>query len=170
MHPVVRGKISFAAKFVVFLVLFYGLVAFYPVNDRVIVPFTAAITRAAASIARGFDRDVTATGTTIASGRFAMDVKNGCNAVETMILFIAAILAFPAPARLRLVALLIGLPAIQLANLVRLTSLFWLGTTRPEWFNIFHVAIWQSVIILIGVAMFAIWSSRVARQPTADRG
>jgi len=170
MNAVTRGKLIFATKFVVFLALLYGLVALYPVNDRVIVPFTAAITRAAASIVRIFDRDVIATGTTIGSNRFAMDVKNGCNAVETMILFLAAVLAFPASARLRLIAILIGLPAIQLANLVRLTSLFWVGSTRPDWFNLFHVAVWQSVIILIGVAMFAIWSSRIARQPTAHRG
>jgi len=48
--------------------------------------------------------------------------------------------------------------------------LFWLGATRPAWFNLFHIAIWQSVIILIGVAMFAIWTSRVAGRSTANRG
>jgi len=159
----VRQKLIFAARFAGLLLLFYVIIAVNPVNDRVIVPFTAEIARISAAMLRIFVRDVATAGTTIVSRRFSMDVENGCNAVETMILFAAAVLAFPASVRDRLVGLAIGLPAIQALNIVRLFSLFLLGVHRPDWFSVSHIAIWQTVIILIGVAMFVIWSSRVAR-------
>ena len=168
MNPQVRNKVAFATKFVGLLVIFYAVIAFHPVNDYVVVPFTATITRVAGSAVRVFDRDAMVRGTIITSSRFGIDVKNGCNAIETMALFSAAVLSFPAPLSRRLAALLIGLPALQLVNVVRLTSLFWLGTRHPDVFDVFHVAVWQVVIILIGVAMFGTWSSFVVARATVN--
>jgi exosortase/archaeosortase family protein len=80
-----------------------------------------------------------------------------------MILFMAAVLAFPSTSQLRLMGLAAGLPAIQLINLVRLVSLYWSGIHRPQWFTFLHIVVWQTAVILVGVAIFIIWSSRVAR-------
>jgi exosortase H (IPTLxxWG-CTERM-specific) len=159
----VRERLIFAARFGVLLLLFYVIVALNPVNDHVIVPFTAVVTRISAALLRLTGSDVTAAGTRMLSKRFSMDVENGCNAVETMMLFAAAVLAFNAPIRDRLLGIALGLPAIQLINLVRLISLYLLGVHRPDWFTVWHVGVWQSLIILSGVGMFMIWSSRVAR-------
>lgn len=163
-----RARLAFAGRFLAFLTVFYAVVAFNPINDGAVVPFTGAVTRVAAQVVRLFDRDVQAVGTTMASSRFVIDVKNGCNAVEVMIFFTAAVLAFPAPMRVRIAGLAAGLPLIQLLNLVRLASLFWIGTRHPSLFNLFHVALWQTVMILIGVTMFVVWSSSASRQ-TAGR-
>ena len=157
-----RSRLIFAAKFIALLVVFYALIAIPTVNEQVVVPFSAGIARIAGAVVRLMEGDLHVVGTTMASPRFAIDVRNGCNAVETMMLFAAAVLSFPASARYRLIGLAVGLPVIQVANIFRLTSLYWLGSRRPEWFDVFHVAIWQSLIILIGVAMFAIWTSRHA--------
>ncbi|HEY3055792.1 MAG TPA: exosortase H [Thermoanaerobaculia bacterium] len=162
-------RLFFTAKFLALLIFFYAITALPFVNDHVTVPFTAFLTRVSVNVLGLFDGDVHAVGTTMASERFAMDVRNGCNAVETMMLFAAAVLSFPASARFRMIGLAIGLPIIQLVNIVRLTSLFWVGSRHARWFDVFHIALWQSVIILIGVAMFAIWSSRSAAQATAHR-
>ena len=169
MNQATRQRITFAINFLVLLVLFYVVIALKPVNDHVIVPFTTAITNISGMTLRTFERDISISGTTIGSPRFSVDVKNGCNAVEAMMLFAAAVLAFPAPLRSRLLALAVGLPIIQIVNMARLTSLFWLGVRHPDWFDIFHIALWQTVIILISVAMFATWSSRVVAPKTASR-
>lgn len=162
-----RRRLVFAGRFLGLLLLLYVVVAVNPVNDHVVVPFTAFVTRVSGVAVRLFDAEVRVSGTTMASPRFAIDVRNGCNAVEAMILFTAAVLAFPAPVRWRLAGLAIGLPVLQLVNVLRLTSLFWLGAWRPDLFNVVHIALWQSVIILIGVAMFVFWSSRSAARPAA---
>ena len=66
-------------------------------------------------------------GTVINSPHFALDVRNGCNGVEAMMVLAAAMLAFPATLRSRLAGLLVGSVAIQILNLVRVSSLVWLG-------------------------------------------
>ena len=159
-----RKKLIFAGRFAVLLLLFYVIVALNPVNDHVIVPFTVQVTKISVALLRIFGVDVTAAGTRMVSSAFSMDVQNGCNAVETMILFAAAVLAFEAPLRDRLLAIALGLPLIQLINLIRLMTLFLVGVHRSEWFTFSHVGVWQSLIILSGVGMFVIWSSRIARQ------
>ena len=165
-----RRRITFAVRFVVILLILYVVVALNQVNDRVIVPFTEVITGAVGALMRGVDPHVQVSGTTISSGAFAIDVRNGCNAVETMMLFTAALLAFPASPRRRLIGLVIGLPLIQLLNVVRLASLLWLGVHHRPLFDLFHVAVWQAVMILIGVAIFAAWSSSVTTQSIAHSG
>lgn len=79
------------------------MVALNPVNDSVIVPFTEVVARSSALVLRSVEGGVEAAGTVIRSPRFAIDVRNGCNGVEATILLAAAIFAFPAMLRSRLI-------------------------------------------------------------------
>jgi exosortase H (IPTLxxWG-CTERM-specific) len=107
-------------------------------------------------------------GTVMRSPRFALDVQNGCNGVEAMILLAAAILAFPATLRSRLIGLAITSVAIQMVNVVRLSTLFWLGEHHRRIFDFFHVAVWQSLVILAAISMFVLWSWKFAERPLAS--
>ena len=55
-----------------------------------------------------------------------------------------------------------GLFAIQIINLVRIVSLFYIGVFLPELFSQSHIFIWQSVVILAGVALWVIWAHFLA--------
>jgi len=159
-----RPRIVFVAKFCVALIVLYAVVALNQVNDRVIVPFTEVVARGAAMLLRGVESGVGVTGTVMRSPLFALDVRNGCNGVEAVILLAAAILAFPATLRSRLIGLTIASVAIQLLNLVRLSSLFWLGEHHRRIFDFFHVAVWQSLIILAAISIFVLWSWKFAEK------
>ncbi len=135
--------------------------AVQPVNDRVVVPFTERIVRVSSVALRAIGEPVAAQGTHIRSVAFAVDVKNGCNGVEAMLILFAAVLAFPASWRQRLAGLLIGVAVIQVLNLVRVVSLFWLGVHHREVFDMFHTAVWQTLLILVSVGLFVLWSRRV---------
>ena len=135
--------------------------AIRPVNDHVVEPFTGLIVRASAGVLRVLGEGTQASGTQISSPAFAVDVKNGCNGVEAMLLLVAAMLAFPATARQRLAGLALGMAAIQIANLIRVVSLFWLGVHHRSVFELFHAAIWQTALILLSVVFFILWSRRV---------
>jgi exosortase H (IPTLxxWG-CTERM-specific) len=163
-----RPRIVFIAKFLAGLIGFYAVVALNPVNDHVIVPFTEVVARSSAVILRGIGIGVEVTGTVIESRRFALDVHNGCNGVEATILLAAAILAFPATLRSRLAGLAISSVAIEVLNLVRLSSLFWLGEYHRQTFSFFHIAVWQSLVILAAISMFVFWSWKFAERPLAD--
>jgi len=155
-----RRSAFFLIRFVVLLVVFYAIVASHPVNDAVIVPFTSAIARVSAVILNVLGEQVTVNGTEIRSSRFAVAIENGCNGVETALLFGAAVLAFPAPWRRRLIGFLAGFGAIQAINLVRVVSLFWIGAHRPALFSSSHTVLWQSIVVLCGVLFFLAWATR----------
>jgi exosortase H (IPTLxxWG-CTERM-specific) len=160
-----NSRFVFVAKFVAAMVVLYAVVALNQVNDYVIVPFTEVVASGSAVVLRVVESGVEAVGTVIRSPRFALDVQNGCNGIEAVILLAAAILAFPATLRSRLIGLTVASVAIELVNLVRLSSLFWLGEHYRRIFDFFHVAVWQSLVILAAISMFVLWSWKFAEKP-----
>jgi exosortase H (IPTLxxWG-CTERM-specific) len=162
-----KPRVAFVAKFGAALLILYAVIALNQVNDAVIVPFTEVVARGSALLLRGVEGGVTTQGTVMLSSRFALDVRNGCNGVEATILLVAAILAFPATLRSRIIGLVVASIAIELLNIIRLSSLFWLGEHYRRVFDLFHVAVWQSLIILAAISMFVLWSWKFAERPVA---
>jgi exosortase H (IPTLxxWG-CTERM-specific) len=167
--PLRKPGFVFVARFLGALILFYAVIAYPPVNEHVIVPFTEMVVRGSALILRGIHEPIVVAGTVIRSASFAIDVHNGCNAVEAMLLLAAAMLAFPATLRSRLKGLFIGSVAIQILNLIRVSSLVWLGEHHREAFDVVHVAVWQTIVILAALTMFIWWSLRFAEKPVQAR-
>jgi exosortase H (IPTLxxWG-CTERM-specific) len=163
-----RRSLLFLARFVALLLGFYFVVASHPVNDAVIVPFTAGVARICAVILSAIGENVAVAGTEIRSGDFAVNIENGCNGVEAALLFGSAILAFPAPWRRRALGLVTGFAAIQALNFVRVVSLFWIGAHRPVLFSSSHTVLWQSAVVLFSVLLFLFWASREQRTRAAE--
>ncbi len=163
-----RRSVFFLLRFVALLVAFYSVVASRPVNDAVIVPFTAGVARASAAVLTAFGEKVSVAGTEIRSSLFTVNIENGCNGVETALLFGSAVIAFPAPWPWRLGGLAAGFAAIQAVNLVRVVSLFWIGAHRPRFFSSSHTVLWQSIVVLCGVLLFLAWASRVQKAGAAE--
>jgi exosortase H (IPTLxxWG-CTERM-specific) len=158
----------FLARFLVLLAALYFLVAWRPVNDRVIEPFTSGIASVSGAILRVMGEPITVNDTTISGGGFAVNIENGCNGIETALLFASAVLAFPAPWRARLVGAVLGLLAIQVVNFVRVVSLFWIGRHHPAFFQSSHTVIWQSAVVLFGVVLFFLWAARQPRMAPTE--
>lgn len=165
-----RTQILFLVKFFVILIAAYLLIAWNPVNDHVIVPFTEGVAQVSGAILRGIGQPVTTTGTVIQSARFGVNINNGCNGVEAMLILLASIVAFPATLKARAAGLFLGAIAVQLLNAVRIVTLYLLGAYQPRLFDMFHTAVWQILIILSAIAFFLIWSARVAPNRLATRG
>jgi hypothetical protein len=83
---------------------------------------------------RAFDGDAMSHGNVLFSKRsgFAVSIEAGCNGVEALLVLAAAMLAFPAPWRMKLIGLAIGAVAIQALNIVRVISLYYLGQWKPR--------------------------------------
>jgi len=160
VNPARRRSLLFLLRFVVLLGVFAFLVAWKPVNDRVIVPFTAGVAHVSAAVLNAIGENVAVTGTELRAAGFSVDIENGCNGVETALLFCSAVLAFPASWRARIAGLLLGFVAIQLLNLVRVVTLFWIGHHRPALFSAAHTVLWQSAVVIAGVLLFLLWASR----------
>ena len=164
-----RPQVLFLIKFFVILTAAYLLIAWNPVNDHVIVPFTAGIARMSGALLNLMGQHVTMNGTIITSPRFAVNINNGCNGVEAMLILLASIVAFPASLRARAAGLALGALAVQVLNAVRIITLYLLGAYYPRLFDAFHTAVWQIIIILAAIVFFLMWSSRVGPSRLATR-
>jgi exosortase H (IPTLxxWG-CTERM-specific) len=131
-----------------------------PPGQRFVVdPWTALVARAATAAMGAFDPNVIAVGPTImnASGGFGVTILAGCNGIEAMIVLAAAILAYPAPLKHRLLGLAVGVVAIQALNLARIVSLFYLGQWNREVFEWAHLYVWQVLIMLDALIVWLLW-------------
>ncbi len=163
-----RQEITFLTVFVLILGVGFTLLSLDLINDRLVVPFTAGVARVSGATLDLLGQDVTMEDTVIRSSRFAVNIENGCNGVETMIIFLAAVLAFPASWKARAVGLALGLLAIQLVNLVRVVALFLTGVYFPDFFDSSHTVVWQTVVILCGVFLWIFWANRYALPAPAE--
>ncbi len=91
---------------------------------------------------------------------FAIEMKDGCNGVNVMILLWSAILAFPASRPAKLIGLLAGAIAIHGLNFFRFVSLFYLGQYRMSWFEFAHLYLWETLIMLDALIVFGLWVRR----------
>jgi len=148
--------------FIIFTVLLIGLFTLeilQPVEKFFIIPFTSMIADISVWIVKGFDENVIATGNVLrdsVSG-FGVRIERGCNGLEAVIILFSAIFAFPAPFKNKIMGFIAGLFAIQLLNLVRIISLYYLGQWNYTAFEWFHLYLWQALIILDALVVWIIW-------------
>ncbi len=157
-----RRELQFLILFVVLLGGGFSLISLNWVNDHVIEPFTGGIAHASGATLNLLGQNVTQTGTVLRNARFAVNIRNGCNGVEAMLIFLAAVLAFPASWKSRLTGLTLGIVAIQAVNLIRVVALFLTGIYFPRIFDTSHTVIWQTIVILFGVLLWIFWANRFA--------
>ena len=131
-----------------------------PIGQRFVVdPWTALVAQAASAAMRTFDPGVMAMGPTIvqAANGFAVTILAGCNGIEAMIVLAAALLAYPAPLKHKLIGLAVGIVAIQALNLVRIASLFYIGQWNVAVFEWAHLYAWQVLIMLDALIVWLLW-------------
>ena len=157
-HPAVRGTLTT----VIVLVVLAGSLALYfqLFGTGFIQTISEPTAESSAFTLNLFGAGVTTTGTIVASGRFAYNIVAECTAVGPLILYVGAVLAYPATARSKLVGAGLGLGIIGGMNVVRLVSLFYIGTYAPHRLDVFHLLIWQGIMILGVVMLWLFWLRR----------
>ena len=146
-------------KFVIILLALFAIELTGPVQTWVIQPFTAAVAKVSAVVLQTFDSTVQAQGIVLSNMTTgaAVSIQPGCNGVEAMIVVLAAIAATPASWKQKLVGLAAGFLAIQVLNVVRIISLFYLLQWNPVWFEWAHLYLWQALIMLDGLIVYLLW-------------
>lgn len=159
-----RRELTFVGLFLVILSVSFTILSLQQVNDGFVEPFTGGVAEASGVALKILGQDITKTGTVIAlNGRsFAVNIRNGCNGLETMVIYLAAVLAFPAPWKARILGLVFGSIAIQAINLVRVVALFFTGAYFPKFFDSSHTVVWQTIVIAFGVFLWIFWADRLA--------
>jgi len=155
----------FVTVFLLVLLALFVLEMQVPVQKAVIEPFTGALAALSAGLILPFDDSVVAYGKVLqfTDTGFAVSIEAGCNGVEATIVLVAAVLAFPAPWRARLLAIGAGFLAVQAMNILRIISLFYLGRWNMDAFTWVHLYLWPVLIMLDVLIVFVVylrWLSR----------
>ena len=153
--PVTRFVIVFA----LILVLLFALEMLSTVQEHVIVPFTGMLASLSAALVLPFDSSVVSYGKVLqfTDSGFGVSIEAGCNGIEATLVFIAAVVAFPASWRARLLAVGLGFLAIQAMNIVRIISLFYLGDWNLTFFSWVHLYLWPALIMLDALIVFIVY-------------
>ncbi len=158
---------KFILIFLVVLVALFTLEMLAPVQAVVVQPFTASLATLSAALITPFDSNVIAYGRVIAHSvnGFAVSIESGCNGVEAAIVLIAGVLAYPAPWHYRLLAIVAGFLTIQVLNIARIISLFYLGQWNLDIFNWTHLYLWPVFIMLDVLIVFILYLRFLERRP-----
>ncbi len=158
--------LRFVMTFLLILIALFTLEMLNPVQEHVITPFTSLLAHLSAVLILPFDNSVIAYGKVLQfkDSGFAVSIEAGCNGVEATIVLIAAICAFPGSWRARLIAIGLGFLAIQVLNIVRIISLFYLGNWNLEYFSWIHLYLWPALIMLDVLVVFIFYLRYLSKQ------
>jgi exosortase/archaeosortase family protein len=161
-----KPVLLFGLKFGLLIALLYAVLStsFF---DRALYGYLEANAWLANSILNLCGQGSHVSEVTITSPRFSMAIRRGCDAVEPTWLLCAAMLAFPSRFVPKLYGMLVGIVVLQLLNLLRIISLYWIGIHWPAFFNSAHLEIWPVVFILIAILIFVRWRTWPPTTPKA---
>jgi len=161
-----RSVVIFLAGFALSILGFSLLFQIAWIDSLIIVPMTEALAAISNVIIRPMGFDTHVEGTTISEpGGFAVNILKGCNGAYVLAIYLSAVLAFPSTAREKAVGVLLGIPAVQGINLVRIASLYYIGARHPALFERFHYHVWQTVVIVLSMIVWIAWAEILVKNP-----
>ena len=161
--------IRFFVLFVLLQAVLFGAELTPWAQQYFVVPWTDTLASLSAWLVTVFDPNVAASGKLLRStaNGFAVSIEAGCNGVEATIVLIAAMLAFPASWKRRLLGLAVGIVAVQGLNIVRVISLFYLGQWNLNVFEWAHLYVWQALIMLDVLIVWLVWVRTLPQRSAA---
>ena len=152
--------LRFALPFLALIALFLALGA-TPIAERIVqMPLCHAVAEVA-RLALSLIGEASVTGRLLRFDGFEAVVVEACNGFLPSAIYVAAVLAFPCSWRAKGFGLLLGVPAIQVVNVVRVVSLMVLGAYWPALFERVHIFVWQTLVIAFTMAIWVGWIESV---------
>jgi len=149
---VVKGSLIFAGGILIFLFIYPKLT-----GGELFLALRSHI-----ASATGFFLDLTGvnaqvTGAMVTSPDFSMSIIAACTGIVPTAIVISAVLAYPSTIRQKIEGIALGIVCIYAFNLVRMVSLFLVGSTFPNFFESAHYIVGQSIMILLAIGLWLFW-------------
>lgn len=96
-------------------------------------------------------------------GAFAVKIIDECTGIYEMLIFAAAVLAFPTTWRKKAIGVVLGCPLIYLFNVLRIAVLIVVGRFWPGAFDFMHLYFWQATMIVMITSVWLLWIVKVVR-------
>jgi archaeosortase B (VPXXXP-CTERM-specific) len=110
-----------------------------------------------------FTDQVTMRGKMVTYGGFTVTIVDECTGLYEMLIYSAAVLAFPTTWKNKGMGLLMGNPLIYLFNVLRIGMLIFVGEVGRDWFDFMHVYFMQATMIVMITGVWLLWITRVVR-------
>lgn len=97
-----------------------------------------------------------------------INVYEGCNGINVMIIFVAFLFAYGGPGRFFVWFLPTGLALIHLINLVRIALLYFTAVHRPDHFYYFHKFFFTGILYVAVFCLWALWVFKFQEKETVQ--
>jgi archaeosortase B (VPXXXP-CTERM-specific) len=111
-----------------------------------------------------FADGVTVAGKVVAFKGFAVHIIEECTGVYEVLIFTAAVLAFPTSWAKKWIGLGLGVPLLYSFNVFRIGILILVGKYFPEYFDFMHLYFWQATLILMITSVWLLWITQVVNR------
>ena len=154
VSPVVRFVMLFLALVLLIGIGFSQLITRY--HDQVLwlMEGTATICGAVLSV---FSSQVFYGGVNVSYQGFTVEIIDECTGLFEMLIYLAAVFSFATSIKKKLIGVLLGLPAIFVFNLARITLLLVAGAYSWKLFEFMHLYLWQVTLIIMIATIWIGW-------------
>lgn len=101
-----------------------------------------------------------------ASDGTVLNVFEGCNGLNVMIVFVAFLVAFGGPLKKMAWFIPAGLLIIHVFNLLRIGLLYYVATHFEQYFYFFHKYLFTAILYMVVFGLWVYWVTKIARTPT----
>lgn len=162
--PPVRFIVLFLAALGVLSVVYPWLSTRYHAQMKMFMAATAWMVGKGLAL---FGADATVGGRMVHMTGFSVEVIEECTGAYEIIIFWAAVVAYPARWRAKLWGIVGGMIALLAINILRMMFLVAAGNKWPGAFDFLHVYFWQATLILMIVTVWVLWIRLIANRPPA---
>jgi archaeosortase B (VPXXXP-CTERM-specific) len=165
----VRAKLKAHKAIVKFCLIFVGLLivlatTFPYLTDKFnpqVYWLNAATAEVTGFFLKPFGMSTRVSGTIISLPNFSVEVVGECTGLYEMLIFFAAMIAYPAGWKKKLMGAGLGIPFLYAVNIVRMVFIMVVGNWSPKTFDFMHLYFWQVAMILIIVSAWVLWIEKV---------
>jgi len=117
---------------------------------------------------RLFSDQVRLDGVIVSLDGFAVRIITECTGLYESLILIAAVLAYRASWRERLLGAVAGTGLLYLMNVLRIAFLLVVGRHAPDLFDFAHVYFWQTLLAVFIVLLWIVWIRYVVQEVAQD--
>lgn len=103
-------------------------------------------------------------GNMVELGDFGVRIIAECTGIFEVLIFLAAVLAYPTTWAKRAIGIGLGAPILYVFNLVRILVLVVVGRYWHDLFDFMHLYFWQATLILMITSVWLLWIFKVVQR------
>lgn len=156
-----REQRRFVVRAALWMIVLY-VVYYYPYSEasppgRAIQLYLCALAELVASFLKTLGESVHVQGSSL-EARFPLQIVKSCSALDAQALYVAALLAFPAKPRLKLVGIAAGVAGLTALNVLRIVALYYVGLTAGSAFERVHEELMPLLLVACACLGFLLWT------------